>query len=281
MRAAFDLSYAVLAAPVRRLFLLLGLVAGPDVTAEAASELAGIGVDEARQVLHVLADAHLIDQGAPGRYAMHDLIRVYAAERVQADDSDTDGETDGEIGRESALRRLYGYYLSAVDAAAGLLYPGRVRLPIPETDMPVPYPPFESRAQALAWLDDERHNLVAAAVQAADNGHARVAWLLADSLRAYFDLRKHIMEWETVARAGLAAATTQQDARAQLACEVSLAVIHDRRGLPRLAIDHYTRVLALARQTGWLSAQAATLDNRRDCRRPPWTTDDCRRPERR
>ena len=64
----------------------------------------------------------MIGEPQPGRYALHDLLRLYAAERAAADDSAAD--------RALALDRLYGYYLGRVDTAAHLLYPEKLRLPI-------------------------------------------------------------------------------------------------------------------------------------------------------
>src|SRR5207244_3771688 len=60
------------------LFPLLGLVPGPDITAEAAAALAGSTPAEARRGLETLAAAHLVSQPTLGRYQCHDLLRAYA-----------------------------------------------------------------------------------------------------------------------------------------------------------------------------------------------------------
>jgi hypothetical protein len=39
-------------------------------------------------VLDALARGHLIEQAAPGRYAMHDLLRAYARELAGTEDSE-------------------------------------------------------------------------------------------------------------------------------------------------------------------------------------------------
>src|SRR5207245_2767225 len=77
---------------------------------------------------------------------------------------------------------LYDHYTRTVDAAVDLLKPGVVRL----TREPPPSVPFQDRAQALAWVDAERRNLVAAVVAAADQGPLPAAWHLADAMRGYF-----------------------------------------------------------------------------------------------
>jgi hypothetical protein len=84
VRAAFDVSYARLASPAQLLFRRLGLVPGPDVPVELAAALAELPTRQVRAVLERLAAAHLITERTPGRYAFHDLLRLYAAERCRA-----------------------------------------------------------------------------------------------------------------------------------------------------------------------------------------------------
>jgi DNA-binding SARP family transcriptional activator len=71
VRATFDLSYAALDADARRLFRLLGLAPGSDVTASSAGALADLPAEAAGRGLDRLADAHLIGQWVQGRYAHH------------------------------------------------------------------------------------------------------------------------------------------------------------------------------------------------------------------
>jgi len=115
VRAAFDLSYARLPDDTRRLFRLLSLVPGPDVTPAAAGALAGLAPGPTAGLLDELVRAHLVGEPAAGRYALHDLIRIYAAGRTEAE--------DGAADRAAAVDRLYAHYLQAVDAAATTLYP--------------------------------------------------------------------------------------------------------------------------------------------------------------
>ncbi len=79
IRAVFSWSCEQLSAPAARMFRLLGLHAGPDVTVAAAASLAGVDRGQAAAAVAELADAHLIAEHAPGRYAFHDLLRAYAA----------------------------------------------------------------------------------------------------------------------------------------------------------------------------------------------------------
>ena len=253
VRAAFDLSYTALATEARRLFRLLGLVPGPEVTAAAAAALIGARPQRAAQLLDRLAAAHLIDQDAAGRFAFHDLLRRYAAERAQHEDTREE--------REAATGRLLDWYLHTVDAAARMLYPDKLRLPLPLAEAPRPAIPFHDHRGALAWLDAERPNLLAAVLYAAEHGPRPLAWLLADSLRGYFWLRMHTLDWLAVAHAGLAAAQADQHLRAQAAAHLSIADVSWRQSRDQQAVQHYSKALALNHATGWPEGQAAALGN--------------------
>ena len=82
VRAVFSWSYQQLSPTAARMFRLLGLHPGPDISAAAAASLAGVSAAEARRPLGELARAHLIAEHVPGRFAFHDLLRAYAAEQA-------------------------------------------------------------------------------------------------------------------------------------------------------------------------------------------------------
>ncbi|GAB3407719.1 AfsR/SARP family transcriptional regulator [Flindersiella endophytica] len=250
VRAAFDLSYGALDAGTQRLFRLVGLAPGPDVTASSLGTLAGVPAGSASSGLDQLADAHLIGQWAPGRYAFHDLLRLYAAERCLAD------EPDGV--RADALSRLVEAYLHTADTAARLLFPEKLRLPLPERDR-AELARFETPADALAWLDAERANLRAIVQHTSEHGPRQTAWLLANTLQGYFHSRMHVLDWLAVGEAALAAAETESNPGGQAAGLLSLGDREERLGNYSTAASHYGEALEHARQAGWLEAQASAL----------------------
>ncbi len=252
VRAAFDLSYAALAPETCRLFRLLGLAPGPDVTAPAAAALARTTPEDAERRLELLADAHLLAQPAPGRYAFHDLLQAYAAERATAEDTAEE--------RAKAIRSLLAWYLHTADAAARRLYPQMLRLPLAPFEAPRTTG-FGDHHQARSWLDAERPNLVAAVRHAATDGPRPVAWLLANTLRSYFWSGMHTVDWLAVAHAGLAAAEADGDLRGEAAAELSLAALHHRQDQYQQATEYATRALHRSRQTGWLDGQAAAYNS--------------------
>lgn len=245
VRAAFELSYIHLPADTRRLFRMLGLVPGPDFTAAAAARMCGGDLAEGELHLERLAIAHLIEEYAPGRYTMHDLLRLYAAELAAA--ADTDGQ------RQASLDRLYDHYQRHVDSAVDTLYPELMRLPQRQTGRVI----FD-RVAAMAWLDAERSNVVATVLHAQRNGPRYVAWQLADALRGYLRFQP-ATDWLAVAEAGLAAARADGDRHAVAACHFNLATYYSARNRIEDAIAHHRLAAGAAEEAGWTQAVAAAL----------------------
>ncbi|MET4927672.1 BTAD domain-containing putative transcriptional regulator, partial [Streptomyces sp. PSRA5] len=93
VRAVFSWSYEALSAPAARLFRLMGLHTGPDISAPATAALAGLTLPEAHSLLAELTHAHLLIEHLPYRYTMHNLMRVYAREKVRTEESPENHDT--------------------------------------------------------------------------------------------------------------------------------------------------------------------------------------------
>jgi DNA-binding SARP family transcriptional activator len=240
IRAVFSWSYKAIAPGAARMFRLLGLHTGPDIGVPAAA-LAGIGEAEAGRLLGLLAGAHLIEESLPGRYRLHDLLRAYATERVQADENPE--------GRRSALRRVVIWYLHTADRADGLLVPGRRHACIgsaPPGCEPLAPSGYE---QALAWCDAEYANLTAAARLATETGQDDIAWKFPVAMRGFFDLRRLWADWLACATAAVAAARRCGDCGGQAWALDCLG--HANSGLGRLeeALDCYLQARDIRRET--------------------------------
>jgi len=246
VRAAFDLSYQSLTDEARALFRRLSLVPGREVTAEAAAALLATTPAHAAELLRRLAGAHLAEQPSAGRYSLHDLLRIYAAER-SADDSAAE--------RGAAVRRLYDCYHQGAVAADRLRHPNKLRLPPPGNASPAAR--FDSVERAAEWLDAEHANLIAAATQATAAGVPDMAWLITDALRSHLWQRAGATEWIAAATAGLHAARSSGAVREQVMMQYSLTDVYTHITRYAEALEHADRMLDLSVQAGWPEGRAA------------------------
>ena len=207
VRAVFSWSYRVLAKPAARLFRLLGVHPGPDITLAAAASVAAIPPDQAGRALAELTRAGLLTELRPGRYAFHDLLRAYAGELAATADQKSD--------RLAAIRRTADHYLQSAYLAHRVLY--AVRTPI---DMPSPQPgcqpeTFATEAQAIAWFDQERAVLLAVTDLAAANGLDPYVWRLAWTMETFLFRRAYWDDWVATQQAALEAARRLDDRDAE------------------------------------------------------------------
>ncbi|NBE93114.1 helix-turn-helix domain-containing protein [Nonomuraea sp. KC401] len=77
--AALDRSYERLPAEHRQVYRLLGSVVRPVFGLDAAATLLDVTPAQARRLLDELLDAHLLQEPAPGRYRLHDLVHGHAS----------------------------------------------------------------------------------------------------------------------------------------------------------------------------------------------------------
>ena len=183
--AVFGMSLQQLDPIQRRMFRLLGVLPGADFDAAVAGALAGLPSGRCDAVLEELIDAHLIEELAPGRYRMHDLIRQYAADLA----------ADEEPEAEAAQRRLLRHYLEQAVAQDRTL-------PSPYRKEPAPGDP----AKAMAWFDLEYVNLVACFDAAVRLGMDDVVAELPQAMRVWFFRHRGTDEQARLLEAAAAAA---------------------------------------------------------------------------
>ncbi len=247
VRTAFDLSYRALPAGAQRMFRLLSLTPGPDLSVDGAAALADSTSLEAAELLVSLTNAHLVQERAADRFGLHDLLRSYARELVSREEA------------HAARQRLFDWYLHHTDAAARLLFPAEPASH-PSAGTPPPAAPVLSdHGQASEWLDSERENLTGAVLQATGTGFTTVAWRLAERLHSYLSAGMYTGDCLKVATASLFAAIADGEPRAQAAAQLRRAECHWTLANNAQALDLSGSALELARQAGWLEGQALAL----------------------
>jgi DNA-binding SARP family transcriptional activator len=248
VRAVFSWSYRTLSPGAARLFRLLGLHPGPDISAPAAASLAGIASGQVVDSLAELIRANLLTEHATGRYAFHDLLRAFAAE--QARDQESDGA------RGEATGRMLDHYLRTAQLAATLINP------VNEPTTTVPPRPDVTREelanyqQALTWFTTERPVLLAVVRQATDFGS--YAWQLAAALICFLDLRGHWQDQKSAQTTALAAARRQGARLGQATALRGLGLAYAGLREFNAARTHYLLALDLFSDAGNLIGQGKT-----------------------
>jgi DNA-binding SARP family transcriptional activator len=282
VRAVLSGSLEALPDPTARAFALLGQAAGPDISLAASARLLDLPVARSRMLLRELADAHLVQEPVQGRYRMHDLVRLYAAEQASAESA-------------TAIRRLLDHYLHTACAADHLLDPHR-RAIAPVAAVAG----IADRRAALDWFTAEHVSLLAAVRQAERLALDNHAWQLAWALDTYLTRLSHwrhgigVQESALVAVLRLADTAAEAQVRRALAyaytfmgrnadaepqLELALALFaaagdqvgqgdahrglaraHARQHRYRPALDHAERALRLYQAVGYRSGEASALN---------------------
>jgi tetratricopeptide (TPR) repeat protein len=242
VRAVLSWSYNALTAPAARLFRLLGLHPGPDISIPAAASLGALLPTGIPPVLAELARANLIAEHVPGRYTFHDLLRAYATDVAQ--------RTDPDQQRHDATHRILDHYLHTALAADLLMNPTRDPI-APAPPQPGTTPEhLTDYEQALAWFTAEHAVMLAAVDHATGAGLDTHTWQLAWTLATFLDRRGHWNAYAATQRAALAAAERLDDATAQATANRLAAVAYISLGRFGDADASLRQSLGLFRQAG-------------------------------
>ncbi|MBO1333555.1 AfsR/SARP family transcriptional regulator [Streptomyces sp. VRA16 Mangrove soil] len=195
IEAALRASVARLTAADTGLLGALGRSFTRESDAYAAAAAAGIPLAEARAGLDRLAAAHLVQETTPGRYGLHDLVRLYA--RGLPRDETPDAVT----------RRLVDHWLRAQHVAVDVFDPTGARtVALPDGfDTAPPVPRFAERDAVFGWFLQEQESLMAAVSAAARLGDEDRTWRIATLLWPLVHWHPH-PGWQQPLRTALAAA---------------------------------------------------------------------------
>ena len=233
VRAGLGLSYQALDQCARRVLRRIATLGSADVAVWTVAALCGTPEDEAEEILERLLDAQLIncpgtDQIGQPRYRLHDLVRVYAAERAETEDPVDD--------RTAAVGRALsaGLWLmdrvtekspsGAVDFETGVHLQGArgsgaINQHTTESREPAEPPtPVGERttrralADPFAWFDAEADALTNAVERAAAMGLHTLACEAAAALcSSSFAIKNRFDAWWRSHDAALAAARRAED----------------------------------------------------------------------
>ncbi len=245
LHVVFSWSYRQLSNPAAMMFRLLGICPGAEIELAAMASLTGMSVAAARDVADELVSVHLIEEDAPGQFAVHDLLREYAAELCHA--------TDEPAERAGALTRLLDFYLHASLAAATEV-PSCFTIvePVPSPGEPtdgVVRRDFRDMDEALDWFGSARNALVNAAVAAAGVSQSHALGIALASV-SYLQRAGHWNDCLVAGRIARSAASSLGDRVAEAYAHCSLGSAYDGTGDYDLAAQHLREALACSREIG-------------------------------
>lgn len=250
--AAFDLSYGDLSHDQQRLLRRLSLHPGIDTDAYVAAALDDTDVNTVRPLLDELYSHHLLDEPVRGRYRFHDLIRQYARGVAAADEA---------AEHTAATKRLLDYYvytsraaqryLARIHHSAGM--PAVVH--VPQSRMML----ISNQKQANTWMEAERHNLLAAADCAAENGWPRHVIDISTAMHAFLRTQGYWSSAFNLHQLALDAARRDDDHPGEACVLDNLGYMQYLTGDFMAAAESYKKALSLYRELEDRQGQANTL----------------------
>lgn len=247
----------------RRLFRRLAVLESPTLNAWAALALLDAPADEAQEALDALTESHLLEaagnqRGALGQYRMPGLVRVFALERLAAE------EPEQEQG--AALDRVLAALVTLAEAAAARTY----GILAPEAVDAIPGGLVKQVvACPRSWLDQELPVLLACVGQAARAGSTELSWRLAVSAATCFRTRPETAACREALGVALSAAEKFGDRRGEAMLRFSSGSLHliAERLDPacrelNLALELFT-ALADERGRAWVLGELGRLDQLR------------------
>lgn len=242
---AFMMSYEHLAPSAQQLFRRLAAVPGRDFDAVLASVAGGLPLGDAWEALDDLVDLGLLQDHTAGRYQFHDLVRLFARDRLQTEEGD-DAATVPE--------RVTSWLLRMATAAGRWFEPGYGR---PDPD----FPTLGSVQEAEDWLRANVENWLGALRSGTAAGKYSLVLDCAGSMHWFSDRWTHAPHWREVFSLGADAAVALADPAQQATQLNYLAWVHwVPPSDPEAMLRCTTQALELAELSGAMTQVAAAHD---------------------
>jgi DNA-binding SARP family transcriptional activator/tetratricopeptide (TPR) repeat protein len=251
VRAVLSWSYDQLSEPAARMFRLLGVHPGPDISLSAAASLAGMPRAEAGAALRELARSHMVAEYLPARYTFHDLLRAYAVDQAE--------RTDPELERRAAVHRVLDHYQHTAMAASNRFSPHRSALPMAGPQPGVLPAEVADKDQAMAWFDAEVPVLLALIGHAGAYGFDTHAWQIPWTLGPFFNRRGRWQDYIASQQTALAAAERLGDTLALAHAHYMLGHAYAQVREYEAADPNIRRALDMFRELGDRGNEAMVL----------------------
>ena len=296
VEATFQLGYRQLTEHQARAFRLLALPDGPSLPVHGAAAVLGGAEREAEELAESLVDAGLLEADGAGRYRYHDLLRLFARSRAEAEDGT-------ELCEQVPLRLLEQLLARVCDAWRTLIGDEALNWRLHPANGPAGAG-FADEDAAWAWLRADLHLVSAVAEQvlrdapaqglravvdlligwiwlfeseASAQGFGSVLALALDTARAQADPRStgrlcyltgllaalagRMTEAEEQLRAALELLETDHNLEIRYTAAGELALALNSSGRPEEALPYLELARGLSAELGHLADEARLLGN--------------------
>jgi tetratricopeptide (TPR) repeat protein len=220
--AIFQFAYDDLPQQQRLLYRRLGLLPELEFTPPVAAALAGSSREAAAIQLDALHGTHLLDMPGEDRYRAHELVGQHMAARAEIDEADDD--------REAAVRRLVDWCYGALRAADRAVVEDRLRLSDSVLVEAPDIPSLDAAADAFAWYERERRNVMTLLRVAAERRWDDRVWQFAEALWPLCASHKRFPEWIESHEAAIAASLRLEDPAVEARMRSQLARAFAEKG---------------------------------------------------
>ncbi|GIH97709.1 BTAD domain-containing putative transcriptional regulator [Planobispora siamensis] len=263
VRASIALSYAMLPPTAKTVLRRLGLLGLPSFPVWVAATAVETGLRQSEQLLEQLVEASLIeevDAGTTGqsRYRLHDLIRLFAAERARAEESAH--ELTAMVARVLSSWLWLVKRLSEAVPATAIFKPACRGLALPVADEVA----RSALADPHAWFRREEESLIVGVELAAALDLDWLAVEIACTVSAVYEGSQYLFDdpfaaWQRMHQAALVVARRTDNVLAEAALLAGLGHLYYARDAFVESRQYLTQALSLFRAAKDTGGQAATL----------------------
>jgi DNA-binding SARP family transcriptional activator len=259
VRASIELSYRSLPSQAQVVLRRMGRLGLPDFAPWIAAALCDVPVAAAERLVEQLVDAHLVDYSfvdgaAQVRYRLHDLIRIYAQER--ADEQET---RDDDV---AATARVIAGWLGLAERLAEAQPAGTIQCTPRSSVARLSLPEVARTAEAdpRAWLEAEQNAVVLSVERAGQLGLDELAVELASTLGgSVFPAHNLLDAWGRTHAAALAAARRAGNLQGEAVLLAELGQLRLEQDRFPAGREYLSQALATFRDAGDLRGEVAAL----------------------
>jgi len=268
IRSTLTLVYEGLGENARRLLCRLTLFGADSFPAWVSAPLLDLDIDSADEVLQILVRSHLVDILVTAeqtvRFHLHDLVRIYAAERL------LDEEPAAE--RVSSIQRLLSCWLFTSTMAHRRVYGGDFGVLHGHAEhWPLPADTIDMLLEDPSeWFRGERSALMTAIEKASQSGLDELCWDLAVTSATLFESGSYSDDWRESHACALKTVRGARNRRGEAALLYSLGSLETAVNLTA-AQDYFEQALSTFEEIrddqgrGLALAGLAFIDRHRGC----------------